>query len=187
MVCKRWMILAGLTLASLTVAPLHAADGLYLGVGLGAATVKDGFNIDTFDSDDVAYKGFVGWRFDKVPVVDLAIEAAYTDLGKPSQTLIGQGGASQNVEFKLHGPSLAGLLILPLGPLDLYAKGGVIGWKLDQTVNGTTTGRSGTDAFYGAGVGFYLWKLGFRAEYERFQIKDVDRVQMLSASVLFQF
>ena len=29
--------------------------------------------------------------------------------------------------------------------------------------------------------------LAFRAEYERFQIKEVDRVQMLSVSALFQF
>jgi len=47
--------------------------------------------------------------------------------------------------------------------------------------------RRGTDAFYGAGIGFSLWILAFRAEYERFQIKDVDRVQMLSLNVLFQF
>ncbi len=55
------------------------------------------------------------------------------------------------------------------------------------SVNGSTTGRSGTDAFYGAGIGFYLGMLAFRAEYERFQIKEVDRVQMLSVSALFQF
>lgn len=55
------------------------------------------------------------------------------------------------------------------------------------SVNGSTTGRSGTDAFYGAGIGFYLGVLAFRAEYERFQIKEVDRVQMLSVSALFQF
>lgn len=55
------------------------------------------------------------------------------------------------------------------------------------SVNGSTTGRSGTDAFYGAGIGLSLWILAFRAEYERFQIKEVDRVQMLSVSVLFQF
>ncbi len=29
--------------------------------------------------------------------------------------------------------------------------------------------------------------LAFRAEYERFQIEEVDRVQMLSVSALFQF
>jgi len=87
----------------------------------------------------------------------------------------------------LHGPSLAGLVILPLGPIDLYGKGGAINWSADTTIGGSTTSRSGTDAFYGAGIGFYIWKLGFRAEYERFQIKDVDRVDLFSVSALFQF
>ena len=108
-----------------------------------------------------------------MPLIDLAIEAAYTDFGRPSQTIGGQ-----NVQFKLTGPSLAGLLILPLGPLDLYAKGGVLSWRSELSNGTSMTSQSGTDPFYGAGVGFYLWKVGFRAEYERFQIKDVDRMQM---------
>ena len=182
MTVRRWAILVGVVLGNLNVSQLHAADGLYLGAGVGAATVKDSFNTATFDADDLAYRAFVGWRFNKVPVIDLAVEAAYTNFGKPSQTI-----AAQKVEFKLAGPSVAGLLILPLGPIDLYAKGGVIDWKADQTVDGSTTSRSGTDAFYGVGLGFYLWKLGFRAEYERFQIKDIDRVEMFSLNALFQF
>jgi len=124
MVGKWWTITAVLALGSMSVSQLHAADGLYLGAGVGAATVKDNFNTETFDQEDVAYRAFVGWRFDQVPIIDLAVEAAYTNFGKPSQTIV-QGGAAQNVEFKLHGASLAGLLILPLGPIDLYAKGGV--------------------------------------------------------------
>lgn len=185
---KRWIALAALVFASLHGSQSHAADGLYLGVALGAATFKDSFNTATFEADDVAYKAFVGWRFDAVPVVDIAVEAAYTNFGKPSQVIVPTtGGQAQSVEYKLHGPSLAGLLILPLGPVDLYAKGGVLDWKADRTVDGQTTGQSGTDAFYGAGIGFYLWRLGFRAEYERFQIKEIDRVHLLSASVLFQF
>jgi hypothetical protein len=165
-----------------------AADGLYLGAGLGASTVKDDFNSSTFESEDLAYKAFIGWRFNQFPVIDLAVEGAYTNLGKPSQTLPPSTGAvAQDVEYKLHGPSLAGLLILPLGPLDLYVKGGLMAWKLERSVDGAAVSRSGTDGFYGVGAGFYLWKLAFRAEYERFQIKDVDRVEMLSLSMLLQF
>ncbi|MGH8689178.1 MAG: outer membrane beta-barrel protein [Burkholderiales bacterium] len=165
-----------------------AADGLYLGVGLGAATVKDNFEGSTFEAEDLAYRGILGWRFNQIPLVDLAVEAAYTNFGKPSQIVAPSSGApAQNVEYKLHGPSLAGLVILPLGPVDLYAKGGVLDWKLDRTTGATTTSRSGSDAFYGVGAGFYLWKLAFRAEYQRFQIKDVDRVEMFTLDALFQF
>ena len=166
--------------------PAAAADGLYLGLGIGASTVKDEFQTSTFEADDFAYRGFVGWRFNGVPIVDLAVEGAYTNFGKPSQILYPSTGV-QNVEYALHGPSLAGLVILPLGPLDLYAKGGVLGWRLDQTVNGSTTGKSGTSGFYGVGAGLYLWKLGFRAEFAQYQIQDVDRLQTLTFDVLLQF
>ena len=109
-------------------------------------------------------------------------QAAYTDFGRPTQTLSGQ-----DTRLKLTGPSVAGLLIFPLGPIDLYGKGGWISWKSDVSSGGSTSNASGTDTFYGAGLGFYLWKIGIRAEYERFQIKDIDRVEMVSLSALFQF
>jgi len=178
---QRWPLIVAAALLTLFVPQTNAAEGLYIGAGIGQAGIKDNINTETFDSDDAAYKAFIGWRF-KVPIVDLAVEGAYTDFGKPSQTL-----GSQRVETKLHGPSLAGLVILPLGPFDLYGKGGAINWSADTTIGGSTTSTSGTDTFYGVGVGFYIWKLGFRAEYERFQIKDVDRVDLFSLSALFQF
>ena len=178
-----WKILAALILTALHLGQLHAADGLYLGAGIGAASFKDDLESGvTFDEEDAAYKAFVGWRFDAVPVIDLAVEVAYTDFGKPSQ-----GVNAQQFELNLRGPSIAGLLILPLGPLDLYAKAGVIDWKLDRTVGGTTQTSSGNDPFYGAGIGFYIWKLAFRAEYERLEIQDFDRVEMISLHALFQF
>ena len=162
--------------------PARAADGLYLGAGVGQSTVKDDSGGAKFDSTATGYKAFLGYRFNKIPIVDLAAEAGYVDFGKPSQDVAGQ-----HVDFKLHGGYLAGLLIFPLGPFDLYGKGGALSWKTESNVGATNTSRSGTDAFYGVGAAFYLWKIGIRAEYERYQIKEVDRVDMLSVSALFQF
>ena len=159
----------------------HAAGGLYLGAGIGEANVQDESLSGKFDANGTAYKAFAGYRFDKIPLVDLAAEAGYVNFGKPSQTIGGQ-----SVDFKLHGGYLAGLVILPLGPLDFYGKGGALSWKSESNIGGGNN-RSGTDPFYGVGAGFYLWKIGIRAEYERYQIKDVDRVQMFSVSALFQF
>jgi hypothetical protein len=178
---RTWPVIAAAALLNLFAPCVNGADGLYIGAGIGKAGIKDNINTDTFDSDDAAYKAFIGWRF-KVPIVDLAIEGAYTDFGKPSQTV-----GSQRVETKLHGPSLAGLVILPLGPIDLYGKAGAMNWSADTTIGSSTTSKSGTDLFYGLGAGFYIWKLGFRAEYERFQIKEIDRVDLFSLSALFQF
>ena len=177
---QSWVVLATLLLNSL---PLHAADGPYLGAGIGVAAVKDDLETGgSFDSDDASYKVFAGWRFDAIRFVDLAVEAAYTEFGKPSQNVAGQ-----ETRYELSGPSAAGLLIIPLGPVDLYGKAGVHWWSLDRSVGGSTQSRSGSDLFYGAGIGFYLWKIGIRAEYEQFEIKDVDRVQMFSLNLLFQF
>ena len=153
-----------------------------LGGGVGGARAKENVGSETLDATDAGYKAFIGYRFDLVPIIDLAAEAGYTDFGGPSTTIGGQ-----EAKFKLHGAYAAGLLIFPLGPIDLYGKGGAYNWKSELTFGGSTDSRSGSDPFYGVGVGFYLWKIGIRAEYERYQIKDVDRVDMFSVNALFQF
>jgi hypothetical protein len=187
MTSTRWtMLLAGWLFLAATQA--KAADGFYIGAGAGAATFRENFDVGKVESGDVAYKGFIGWRFDAIPVIDLAVEGAYTDFGQPSQrTAPGSSALAANTNIKLRGPSLAGLLILPIGPLDLYGKGGVIDWKAEQSVGGSTTNRSGTDSFYGVGLGVLIGRLGLRAEYERFQIKDLDRVDLATVSILWQF
>ena len=72
---QRWPLIVAAALLSLFVAQGHAADGLYIGAGIGQAGIKDNINTDTFDANDAAYKAFIGWRF-KVPILDLAIEGA---------------------------------------------------------------------------------------------------------------
>jgi len=178
----RRVVLMAAILAGVSAVQANAADGLYLGAGVGQSTVKDDSTGGNFDSTATGYKAFAGYRFNKIPIVDLAAEAGYVDFGKPSQDIAGQ-----RVDFKLHGGYLAGLLILPLGPFDIYGKGGALSWKSESNAGATNASRSGTDAFYGVGAAFYFWKMGVRAEYERYQIKEVDRVDMLSVSALIQF
>jgi len=174
--------------ASLVLPAVAAAEsGLYLGAGVGQTRIQDKPTVPgvgTFDINGKAVggKGFVGYRFSGIPIVDLAAEAAYTDFGRPSDNASGQ-----TFDYKLRGPSAAGLVILPLGPLDLYGRWGVMSWSLDRTVNGMNTTNKGTSPVYGAGVGFYLWRVGVRAEYEYYAVKNIDSAQMLSLSVLFQF
>lgn len=178
---RNWPVVVAAALLSFFAASLHAG-GLYLGAGLGVASVKDTVDTATLDSEDTSVKAFIGWRFNIVPILDLAIEGAYTDFGKPTETV-----SAQRVEYKLHGPSAAGLVIFPIGPVDFYGKAGALNWHSDTTIGGSTSSKSGTDPFYGAGIGFNIGPFGLRAEYERFKIKDVDRIQMYSLSALFQF
>lgn len=179
---KLWMIAGAALLGCLAVSPASAAGGLYLGAGLGQATIKDNTSSGEFDASDAAYKVFAGYRFNLIPIIDLAAEVGYTDFGKPSKDIGGQ-----NVQFKLHGFDAAGLLIFPLGPLDFYGKVGLLSWSADASGGGGSTSTTGTDPFYGVGIGFYIWKIGIRAEYEYYKIKDIDRVQMYTLNALFQF
>jgi len=174
--------LAAALLSGLFISHAEAAGGLYLGAGVGQSNIKEPTSVGTLDASDTAYKAFVGYRFNMIPIIDLAVEGGYTDFGKPSQTFAGQ-----NVQFKLHGANAAALLIFPLGPLDLYGKAGMLSWSGETSGAGATTSKTGTDPFYGVGVGFYIWKIGIRAEYEQYKIKDVDHVYMSSVSALFQF
>jgi len=173
------LVFAAALSGGVCVSQAYAASGLYLGAGLGHSSVKTDTSAGTLDATDTAYKAFVGYRFNMIPIIDLAVEAGYTDFGKPSQTF-----NNQNVEFKLHGPNAAGLLIFPLGPFDLYGKVGMLHWTADVSGGSST---NGTDPYYGLGAAFYFWKIGVRAEAEQYKIKDTDRVLMYSVSALFQF
>ena len=178
---KRILLLILATIG-LAASNAYAASGLYLGAGLGQSSIKDNTSTGTLDATDTAYKAFVGYRFNMIPIIDLAVEGGYTDFGKPSQTL-----NNQNVEFKLHGYNAAGLLIFPLGPFDLYGKVGMLRWSADVSAGAQSSSTTGTDPFYGLGAAFYFWKIGVRAEAEQYKIKDTDRVLMYSLSALFQF
>lgn len=179
---KSLVVAAAALVCSLSVLHARAAGGLYLGAGIGESSVKENASAGNFDENATGYKAFVGYRFNMLPIIDLAAEGGYVDFGKPSKML-----GAQEAQFKIHGAYAAGLLIFPLGPLDFYGKGGVISAKTESTIGSTTSSRTGSNGFYGVGAGFYVWKIGLRAEYERYLIKDVDRVQMLSVSALWQF
>ena len=124
--------LAGVLSSTLFISSAHAASGLYLGAGLGQSSVKDDTGSGSFDASDAAYKVFAGYRFNMIPIIDLAAEVGYNDFGKPSQDVGGQ-----RVQFKLHGFDAAGLLIFPPGPVDFYGKVGErlvwLCWKFGET------------------------------------------------------
>jgi hypothetical protein len=175
----------------LFAAPILAAaadGGVYLGAGVGRGRIQDE-TVDpasattvTFDSKDTAYKGFVGYRFGGLPLIDVALELGYTDFGNPAQTSLGQ-----RLEYKLRGGTAAGLLIFPIGPIDLIGKAGAVRWSAEKNIGGTASSRTGTNAFGGVGVGMRVWRLGLRAEYEYFDVKYVKRAEMVSVSAIFQF
>jgi hypothetical protein len=176
---------AAVAALGLLTGPVLAADnGIYLGASVGQSGVSfedtiEGEDID-FDVDSTGFKGIIGWRF-----VDwLAVEANYVDLGSGDDRVAGT-----RIETDVSGISLSAVGFVPVGPVDLFARVGVIDWEADVTARdfGFDASDDGTDIAYGIGAQFRIWSLSLRGEYERFDISNADTVDMLSLGVTWTF
>jgi len=167
-------LIAALGLVSL---PAAAADnGIYIGGSVGLSGVEED-DLD-YDTDATGFKVIAGWRF-----LDwLAIEGNYIDFGSGDDTVLGE-----DIETSADGISLSAVGFLPLGPVDLFARVGVIDWNADVSVDGLGSfGDSGTDLTYGLGVQFRILSISLRAEYEIFDFDGTD-ANMLSAGITYTF
>jgi hypothetical protein len=150
--------------------------GLYVGAGVGyfrlkAESVQGPQPITgEFDSDDVSFKAFAGWRFNQY----LAAELDYIDFGKPNEDV---SGVEVNASINGVAPYLVGTL--PLGPLELFAKAGYLFYDLrvevaDQKVSSVSGDQD--DLIYGAGLGITLFgRLNARLEYETIDVSGAVR------------
>ena len=176
----RKAILFAAALLTLPVLPAVAADnGFYLGGSVGQANLKiddlsDGISTADFDADDTAFKLIAGMR----PLDWLGIAAAYVNFGEPEDTVLGQ-------KLKADGDGISAFAVgfLPTGPVDLFAKVGLISW--DSKIGGTFD-DDGTDLAYGVGAQFRVLGLSIRAEYEKYDISDVD-LDMISVGLTYTF
>jgi OOP family OmpA-OmpF porin len=177
----RKAILLAAALLALPVLPAVAADnGFYLGASVGQANLNiddltdNLFEDDDFEGDDLAFKLIAGIR----PLDWLGVEAAYVNFGEPEDTV---GGT----KLKADGDGISAFAVgfLATGPVDLFAKVGLISW--DSKISGSFD-DDGTDLAYGAGAQFRVLGLSIRAEYEKFDISDVD-LDMISVGLTYTF
>jgi OOP family OmpA-OmpF porin len=176
----RKAILFAAALLTLPVLPAAAADnGFYLGASIGQANLKiddisNGVATEDFDADDMGFKLIAGMR----PLDWLGLEAAYVNFGEPEDTVLGQ-------KLQADGDGITAFAVgfLPTGPIDVYAKLGLISW--DSKIGGTFD-DDGTDLAYGVGAQFRVLGLSIRAEYEKFEISDVD-LDMISVGLTYTF
>jgi Outer membrane protein beta-barrel domain len=180
---RRNTALAATAVFGLFATSAFAADnGIYLGASVGQSGVSfedtiEGQDVD-FDVDSTGFKAILGWRF-----LDwLAVEANYVDLGSGDDQVLGT-----KIESDVNGVSLGAVGFLPVGPVDLFARVGVIDWKIDVTAPDFDASDDGTDLAYGVGAQFRVWSLGVRAEYERFDISNADTVDMVSLGLTWTF
>jgi hypothetical protein len=158
-------------LMACTASTLGIAGPFYVGGSYGNTTLQaDVSNID-FDADDPGWKVFAGFRFLRF----LGVEGGYVDLGSPSDG---------NISVDLKGWDVAGMGILGLGPVDIFAKYGAFRWDSDVTNAGSD---SGTDQVYGVGLGFHFGHIGIRGEYEKFDVDNTDDLYMVSVGFEWRF
>ena len=163
-------------------------SGLYLGGSIGQATVTakgQTPNNDDFDfsEEDASYKIFLGYNFGIIPLIDLAVEGSYVDFGKPSGTL----ADGTNVEIDLVGWDAFGLAALTFGPFSVFGKMGLLSWDSDSSFNGQSESESGSDSAYGLGAKFILGSIALRAQYEYFDVNELDDLYMVSAGLSYTF
>ena len=165
-----------MTALALSASASAADNGFYLGGSVGQANVEIDRNLARIDNDDTGFKLIAGLR----PLDWLGVEASYVDFGKVEDN-------NQRAESDGFTAFLVGFL--PLGPVDVFAKGGLI--NSDTSVvrksGGKVFEQDGTELAYGVGAQFRLLSLSVRAEYERFDVDNVDDLNMFSIGVTYTF
>jgi len=165
-----------------------ADSGFYVGGSVGNTTLKVNFDDPVgpgefvFDENDFSWKAFAGFQFD-LPVINLGVEGGYRDLGGPSATF-----AAEAYGIDVTSWDVCGVAGFDLGPVNVFGKLGFVAWEADLTVAGINAGsEDDTDTAYGIGASFNLGSLQLRAEYEMFDISDVEDLYMLSAGFVYKF
>jgi len=165
----------------------HADDsGFYVGAGIGNAKLQDKIGNGeaghvNFDSDDTSFKALAGYMFIKY----LGLELAYNDFGTPSDKFNNVGVKAKADNASAWTGELVGQL--PLGPVDLFVKGGIASYSADvkaKFIEGGNLGKdnkNGEEAVYGAGAEFNIGAFAIRGEFEYFDIADGVDLYTLSA------
>lgn len=172
------------TILLLFAIPAFAADngvGVYMGASAGQAAVRDVDELSglELDSGDTSYKAILGFRAAEF----LAFELNYVDLGQPQQTFAGQ-----RVQLEAQGVDAFVILSKRIAMLDLYAKVGVLLWEAEASVQGLgSVTDDGTDLGFGGGMQLHIGSVALRAEYEQFEISDIDDVNLVSVGLTWIF
>ena len=174
---------ATLSFLGLTSGPVWAADplGLYIGAAAGRASVEAVTRIGIgFSEQHSAFKVVAGAR----PIPFAGGEVEYFDLGHPTKTVSvpnfnGPPYVVPVADVSMKGEAAFGVLYLPVGLFDVYAKAGIARTqsKLHEFIVCATfiadpcpqyQDRTDTGFAVGGGAQVKLGPIALRGEYERF-------------------
>ena len=158
-------------------------EGFYVGVGLGnyEQEIEDfeDANFD-FDEEESATRIFAGWRVNQF----FSAQLDHYDFDETSAP-VGLFNVSTDTEG--WAPSVTGTL--PLGPVDLYARVGILFYDLRVGVdNNSVFDDSGDDPVYAAGLGLtFAERLAVNLEYEIIDIEQFDKSEALWVMLGWRF
>jgi OOP family OmpA-OmpF porin len=166
-------------------------EGFYLGGGVGdfSSAVDEINSLDDvddvgidFSDGDNATKLFAGWKFNQF----FAVQGDFVDFGESS------GAVSPSVRgtSDVQGLSTSVVGTLPLGPIELFARVGMMFYDVDLNLTGgRVIDESGEDLVWGAGLGFDVLddRLNLRLEYEQIDIPQLDEADALWLTAAWKF
>ena len=166
-------------------------EGFYLGGGVGdfSSAVDEINSLDDvddvgidFSDGDNATKLFAGWKFNQF----FAVQGDFVDFGESS------GAVSPSVRgtSDVQGLSTSVVGTLPLGPIELFARVGMMFYEVDLNLTGGRfVDESGEDLVWGAGLGFDVLddRLNLRLEYEEIDIPQLDEADALWLTAAWKF
>jgi hypothetical protein len=172
-----------ITLAFLVIASMSSAEvetGLFLGGSIGQSFLKTNFSDEDsqFDEKNLSYRFFIGWR----PIRFLTVEAGYRDFGKLEDKLDGERVTSKTTAFDMFVVPM-----IPIGPIDLFAKSGAAKWNADSSLGNNNQDEDGTDFIWGAGIALRIKSLSIRLEWEELESDYHARLGMVSTGLSYTF
>ena len=159
-----------LSAIAVMLAATFASAPAQAGAAIGGSVASSRVNGSNFESDDVGWKAFVG-GYSEV----FGIEAQYIDFGDV--------GGVGNPSLTAWAPAL--VVGVPLGAVQVYGKIGEAFYTIDSSFFAPEI--EDEELFYGIGLrGGSPTGIGFRVEYERFEIRNAD-VDLVSAGLELRF
>jgi opacity protein-like surface antigen len=156
--------------------------GLYAGAGIVRGKMEDTFHTN-FNLSNTSWKIYAGFRPLGFP---LGVDVDYVDLGsKDATTYYGPANASA----KAFAAYAVGYLPIPVPDIDVYGKAGLARWQFDGSLPNQGLFRvsdNGTDFAWGVGGQVhFLERFAVRIEYEHFNVREADDVQLYSLGVSY--
>jgi hypothetical protein len=148
------------------------AQGLYVGGGFGRTSFGTEVGVTATQVDDTA----AGWKlFGGISSRFFGVEGGYRDFGT-----VKVNSLSFKSDTTAWDVAAFGRLRVPI--LDAFAKAGTMWWSRNTRVGSASDDATGTNFFWGMGVGVHLGPLGARVEWEWVKLPDPDKLSMVSVS-----